>query len=218
MTTELPEDPTANSEHGLARLMTVLERSRSLGFLGPGPLMFHVEHARDFLAAGELVGDVLDLGCGGGVPGLVLALERPSLRFTLLDAMERRCRFLQSAVEELDLTARVDVVCGRAEELAHDPGRRGRYATVVARSFGPPAVTAECGVGFLRGAGSRLLVSEPPDSTGDRWPPEGLAALQLRRGPLVTGAVVSVQVLELRGPVSERFPRRTGVPAKRPLF
>lgn len=218
MTTEPPEGPTASEEHGRARLMSVLERSRTLGFLGPGPLMFHVEHALDFLVAGELRGDVLDLGCGGGVPGLVLALERPSLRFTLLDAMERRCRFLRSAVEELELTGRVDVLCGRAEELAREPGRRGVYGTVVARSFGPPAVTAECGVGFLQGAGSRMLVSEPPASTGDRWPPEGLAALQLHRGPLLTGEVASVQVLELQGPVSERFPRRTGVPAKRPLF
>ena len=218
MTTDSTGGAAANEGGDADRLMSVLEQSRSLGFLGPGPLMFHVEHARTFRAAGDLEGAVLDLGCGGGVPGLVLAMECPPLRFTLLDAMERRCRFLQTAVEQLELSDRVEVLCGRAEELAHESGRRGGFGTVVARSFGSPAVTAECGVGFLEGEGSRLLVSEPPGSQGERWPVEGLAALHLRRGPLVAGPVASVQVLELLGPVPDRYPRRTGVPAKRPLF
>jgi 16S rRNA (guanine527-N7)-methyltransferase len=199
-------------------LLQVLEDSRAAGFLGPGPIEAHVQHAQVFLDAGDLTGRVMDLGSGGGLPGLVLALTRPATEFTLLDAMERRCRFLAGAIERLELGDRVEVVCGRAEELAHSPALRGRFPIVVSRSFGAPAVTAECAVGFLAGPGAQLLVSEPPSSDPQRWPADGVELLGLRLGPRVVGAGGSVQVLELHSSVSPRLPRRVGVPAKRPLF
>jgi 16S rRNA (guanine527-N7)-methyltransferase len=145
------------------------------------------------------------------VPGLVLALRWPASTWTLVDAMERRCRFLSEAIEELGLASRVQVVQGRAEELGREPSLRGRFDVVTARSFGPPAVTAECAAPFLA-AGGRLLVSEPP-TEAVRWPDEvallGLA-VGARRG--------SIQVLIQTTLCPDRYPRRTGVPAKRPLF
>lgn len=208
------EPPTERSD----ALGVVMERSRALGFLGPGPVADHVANARAFIDAIGARRRILDLGSGGGVPGLVLAVELPDVRVALLDAMEKRCRFLRSAVVELGLEARVDVLCGRAEELARDPRHRGRFDAVVARSFAVPAATAECGVGFLHGPGARLLVSEPP-STGARWPVDGVAQLGLSVGT-VHRAVVgsSIQVLEVVQPCPERFPRRIGLPEKRPLF
>lgn len=200
-------------------LLEVLEDSRTAGFLGPGPIEAHVEHAQVFLDAGDLTGQVMDLGSGGGLPGLVLALARPATEFTLLDAMERRCRFLTAAIDRLELGDRVAVVCGRAEELAHSAELRGRYQAVVSRSFGAPAVTAECAVGFLAGPGAKLLVSEPPSSDPQRWPADGLELLGLRVGPRVVRPGGSVQVLERTGAeLPPRLPRRVGVPAKRPLF
>ena len=202
------------------RLDVVLERSRALGFLGPGPVAPQREHARSFLSP---IGDcrrVLDLGSGGGVPGLVVAWELPDVEVLLLDAMAKRCDFLESAVRELGVEDRTAVRCGRAEELARDPELRAAFPLVVARSFGAPAVLAECAVGFLSGPGSRLLVSEPPDTSASeqRWPSEGLAELGLRRGDLSRGHGGSIQELVVDTPVSDRFPRRVGVPAKRPLF
>lgn len=199
-------------------LLEVLEDSRAAGFIGPGPITAHVLHARVFLEAGDLTGPVMDLGSGGGLPGLVLALARPGTEFTLLDAMERRCRFLVAAIDRLELGDRVKVVCGRAEELAHSAALRGRFPIVVSRSFGAPAVTAECAVGFLAGPGARLLVSEPPSSDPQRWPADGLELLGLRVGPRVVRPGGSVQVLERTGDLPPRLPRRVGVPAKRPLF
>src|SRR3546814_14662358 len=80
-------------------LVSVLERSRRLGFLGPGPVEDHVRHAQGFLDALEgVTGRVVDLGSGGGVPGLVLVVERPELSVVLLDAMAKRCAFLREAV------------------------------------------------------------------------------------------------------------------------
>lgn len=201
-------------------LDVVLERSRSLGFLGPGPVAPHREHARSFLSP---IGDaprVLDLGSGGGLPGLVVAWELPDVEVVLLDAMAKRCDFLTDAVRALELGDRVDVRCGRAEELARDPELRAAFPVVTARSFGAPAVLAECAVGFLSGIGARVLVSEPPSAAASeqRWPSDGLAALGLRRGALQHGHGGTIQELIVDTPVAERFPRRVGVPAKRPLF
>jgi hypothetical protein len=106
----------------------------------------------------------LDLGSGGGLPGLVLVSAWPTTDWCLLDANQRRTEFLQEAVDELGLAGRVTVRRGRAEDLAHDPSLRGTFDLVVARSFGKPAVTAECAAGFLAVGGS-LVVSEPPASS-----------------------------------------------------
>lgn len=211
------QDPGKNGTADDLRLCAVLEESRALGLLGPGPVEPHIDHARAYLGALDGALEVLDLGSGGGLPGLVLARARADLTLVLVDAMERRCRFLERAVDELSLGRRVSVECGRAEELAWRADLRHRFSCVVTRSFGPPAVTAECAVGFLAVRG-RLLVSEPPEQLDDRWPSEGLQILGLEVGDLVQGAAGAVQVLQLTGTSDDRFPRRVGIPAKRPLF
>ena len=194
-------------------LLEQLERSRALGFLGPGPVEQHIDHAAAFLDALEPVqGLVIDLGSGGGVPGLIVAVARPDLHLVLLDAMAKRCRFLEEAVAALDLSA--EVVEGRAETLGR--GRlRGAAAAVLARSFGPPAATAECAAPLLVVDG-RLIVSEPPQGPR-RWPTEGLEPLGLAPAERVESAS-TVQVLLQRQPCPDTYPRRVGIPAKRPLF
>jgi 16S rRNA (guanine527-N7)-methyltransferase len=203
-----------------AELLRLLEESRELGLLGPGPIERQYAHARDLAVAfGSFAGHLVDLGAGGGLPGLVLAELWPEASGTLLDAQQRRCAFLERAVEQLGLTGRFEVVCGRAERLARDPRLRARFDLVVARSFGAPAVTAECAVGFLRPGGA-LVVTEPPEtvSTADRWPPSGLAQLGFGPGTPIrhgeTGAVWAI----LEADLDVRWPRRDGVPGKRPLW
>jgi 16S rRNA (guanine527-N7)-methyltransferase len=230
-------------------LRSVLETAQVRGFIGDGDLTPHVEHALGFVAAWEasrpnaVPHHVLDLGSGGGLPGLVLARRWPESRFVLLDASEQRTAFLQEATERLGWTERVRVLRGRAELLAHDEEWRGALDLVVARAFGPPAVVAECAAGFLA-VGGMLIVSEPPASSaspapGDRWDhPEELATLGLTRitdesAPRATaearpdaGAAVtplpraagSFAVLTCAASCPERYPRRVGIPAKRPLF
>jgi 16S rRNA (guanine527-N7)-methyltransferase len=199
-------------------LLEVLEEARGYGFLGPGPVVAHVEHAEGFAAAwgvGDGPGRFADLGSGGGVPGLVLALRWPGSLGSLIDANERRTGFLGEAVASLGLGERVEVVRGRAEEVARDARHRGQYDLVVARGFGPPPVTAECAAPLLR-VGGRLIVSEPPEDAG-RWDAAGLSALGLAdRGAVVAGA--RYQVLVQDALASERYPRRVGVPGKRPLW
>lgn len=198
------------------QLELVLERSQGLGFLGPGPLEFHLVHARGFATAwaGPPPARAVDLGSGGGLPGLVLASLWPATSWILLDSMERRTAFLGEAVATLGLQARV--VRQRAEAFARDPGARGVADLVTARGFGPPAVTAECAAGLLR-PGGLLVVSEPPGTDTGRWPAEPLSELGLRPLRALFG-LHRFQVLQLIEPTPDRVPRRDGLPAKRPWF
>jgi 16S rRNA (guanine527-N7)-methyltransferase len=202
------------------RLLEVLEEAKRRGFLGPGPVEEHVRHSRAYASAGlGGPGPIADVGSGGGVPGLVLAMLVPDVEVVLMEANRRRCTFLAEAVAGLNLGARADVVHERAEVIGQDADHRGRYGTVVARSFGPPPVTAECGAALLT-SGGRLLVSEPPEEqppSKERWPALGLGRLGLAHTATVAG-LARIAVLEQVRPCPAMYPRRVGVPAKRPLW
>lgn len=204
-------------------LTAVLEESRRLGFLGPGPVEPHITHAEAFAdAVDSAPARALDLGAGGGLPGLVLAVSAwPTTRWIFLDSQRKRTDFLRWAIEELDLADRIRVVTERAELAGRDEELRGRQDLVTSRSFGPPAVTAECAAPLLR-RGGLLVVSEPPEADGARWPDDGLAMVGLSAPDhLRVGASdhpVHLVRMRLDGEVADRFPRRVGIPTKRPIF
>lgn len=210
------------SAGGLAepRLLQVMSRSLELGFLGNADIEAQVDHARGFARVINGIPDgsvVADLGAGGGLPGLVLACEWQGARFSLIESSQRRARFLEEAVEQLGLRERASVVQTRAEDAARAGGMRAGFDLVVARSFGTPAVTVECGSPLLR-VGGRMVVSDPPGGSGDqRWPESAVAALGLGICP-PTPDRYSYRVLLRKLPCPDRFPRRVGVPSKRPLF
>lgn len=169
----------------------------------------------------------LDLGSGGGMPGLVLAHHWQRSQAVLLDSNSRKTVALREAVDACGWSNRVSVVHSRAEVAARSD-LRSAFDLVVARSFGPPPVTVECAAPFLR-CGGLLVVSEPPvdpppgsnvgacASNPDRWPPEGLVVVGLE---VVAGwrRLFGYQVLRQVVPCPTRFPRRVGVPRKRPIY
>ena len=116
------------------------------------------------------------------------------------------------------MAERVRVERGRAEELARSTHLRGVADVVTSRSFGAPAVTAECAVGFLAGPGSVLLVSEPPDADPDRWPEEPLLRMGLRPGGTWTRDGATVREITVVSPCPDDLPRRVGVPSRRPAY
>jgi 16S rRNA (guanine527-N7)-methyltransferase len=209
------------------RLEVLLNDARRLGFLGPGPVSGQIARSLAFASvAGHAPnGPAVDLGTGGGLPGLVLAALWPDSNWLLIDSNVRRASWLQEAVNELGISSRAEIRCERAELTGRERWRQSAEL-VTARGFGPPAPTAECAAPLLR-LGGRLLVSDPPVSDpaaghGTRWPSDGLAHLGLR---LESSAVIATEA----GPVSisrilsasdcgPRYPRRVGVPFKRPLF
>ncbi len=204
----------------------ILRQAQDLGMFGPGAIAEHRRHAEELsrlaLHGLEGLGSIrfLDLGSGGGLPGLVLAWGLPeSARLTgvLLDSQQRRVVFLAEAVDRLGCADRIEAVSARAEDAARDEAHRERYDLVVARGFGAPAVTAECAVAFLR-PGGRLVVSEPPDADPARWDAEQLAALGLSPPELRASAHAHAAVLHRQGALDPRWPRRPGIPTKRPLW
>lgn len=209
--------PFGVPEPRAASLAAELERSKELGFLGPGPVVDHVRHAVPLAELLPRCALVVDLGAGGGVPGLVLLVARPDLRLVLLDSMARRCSFLRGAVANLGADERVEVAEGRAEALAREPVRRHRADVVVARSFGSPPVTAECAAGFVR-VGGRIWVSEPPDDREERWPVGPLADLGLSVVGRHHGLGTTLVEISVDRECDDDVPRRDGVPAKRPRW
>jgi 16S rRNA (guanine527-N7)-methyltransferase len=205
-----------------APVLEVLADGQRQGLIGPGSLAPHVANALGFIETLARARDaelstsdrVADLGAGGGLPSLVMASVAPGARFSLIEGSTRRARFLRGAVERCGLEGRVQVIAERAEVVGRNEAFRGRHSVVVARSFGSPATTAECGAPLLV-VGGVLVVSEPPDEgRGSRWVAEGLRLLGLG----LKSAGGRYAVLIAQEPCPERYPRRVGVPRKRPLF
>ena len=161
---------------------------------------------------------VADLGPGGGVPSLVIADRLPDVPMVLIERARRRADFLRWAIAELGWHERIRVHVGEAEDAARLPELAGTFDVVTARSFGPAAVTAECGCRLLR-TGGHLVVSEPPDGP-DRWPREALRMLGLVPSPAHHDGAVRLAVLRRAEDlgIDPAYPRRAGVPRRRPLF
>jgi len=215
---ELTDQDTLN-------LKRLLSRARDLGFLGPGDVGDQITRSLAFAAVAGIPppkGLVIDLGSGGGLPSLVLALVWPDSSWLLIDSNQRRTRWLREATSELGAASRVEVVCERAELVARSPHRH-QAQLVTARSFGPPAATAECAAPLLA-LGGCLLVADPPDGTDQpvRWPLEGLSQLGLELGSREVVATaagpVSFSKIFAVSECTDRYPRRVGAPFKRPLF
>lgn len=212
------------------RLAGVLAEARRRSLVGNLPLARQIADSEGFAVAVSLEpfdGPALDLGAGGGLPGLVLAVRDPELHLVLLDSARRSSDFLRWAVAELDLSPRVEVLTTRAEEAGRNERYRETFAVVVARGFAAPAVTAECAAPLLQ-VGGRLIVSEPPagrfdgdgpelDQLADRWPAQGCAVVGLVP-ELVLREEFGYAVLRQATVCPQRYPRRPGIPAKRPLF
>ncbi len=163
-------------------LMTVLDRAWDRGYLGPGPVEQHLEHARTLidLVAGLPPGTLVDLGSGGGVPALPVLVSLPAWRGVLVERSSTRARHLRWAVRLLGLGGRVDVV----EDDAVYPRRPDASAhlhgasVVSARAFGPPLLTAEAATRWLAPHGVAIVSGEPVLNR-DRWPAAELAPLGL---------------------------------------
>ena len=203
-------------------LRGVLERARAAGFLGPGPVEAHIVHAEGFAAAAESTlghppRNFADLGTGGGIPGLVLAVGWAEAQGVFVESGQRRCAWLREALARLDIEGRIEVVEDRAEAVGRPGPGREHFEVVTARSFAGPAVTAEIAAGLVE-PGGILVVSEPPDPDTQRWPAEKLADLGFAPAEPTELAGAHFVVIRKARSAPDRIPRPVGKPSKRPLW
>lgn len=163
-------------------LLETLRDAQRFGFFGARPVEEAAQHARGFVdALGPLEAGtrVVDLGSGGGLPGLVLAAAYRDCAITLIDRREKRTDFLRRAAMRLGFD-HVDVVAADVSELVADvtDGRRPAFDAATARGFGPPSLTLTMACALI-GSDGCVVISEPP--SGDRWDPELMRTLAVTR-------------------------------------
>ena len=161
----------------------------------------------DSLAGADLVrgfpGSIVDVGSGGGAPGVPLAVVLPQRDVTLLEASRRKCLFLEQVARELP---NVTVVRGRAEEQRTDC-----FGVAVAKALAPPPVAAEWCLPLVEPGGAAVLwVGPSADRVHAARVAEVLAAEAVRAPP-------GFLVLRKLGPTPPGYPRRPGMARKRPL-
>lgn len=177
----------------------------------------HVPEARALARwLGQPTGRWMDLGTGGGLPGLVLADEGPGAEWVLVDARRKKAAEVERFAEVLGVRCRV--VAGRAEELAWQPEWRGVFAGVVARAVAPLSVLMELARGFLMPGGRLVAVKgrrawEEVEAAEGALEPLGLSMGRVE--PLDAGETMVVEVYAVGAP-PQGVPRRAGVPERRP--
>lgn len=161
----------------------------------------------------------IDVGSGAGLPGIALAVAVPGIRMTLLDSRRKRLDFLRLAAGTLDL-ANVEVAAGRAETVGRNPAYRDTFDFSVARALAVPPVAFEYCLPLVRCGGRAFLWVGPsfePDEVSLAIPELGgrLSGVhEYTLGPDRKRAIVEVtKEQETPG----RYPRRPGIPRKRPL-
>jgi 16S rRNA (guanine527-N7)-methyltransferase len=164
-------------------------------------------HVDESLSALPLIhrygGPIVDVGSGGGAPGIPLAAALPEREVTLLEASRRKCEFLEEWAREFP---NVRVVCGRAEEQASE-----RFGVAVAKALAKPPVAAEWCLPLVAVGGAAVLYAGPSVDAGA----VARVAAQLGGGdPVLERGIVVVPKV---APAPPGFPRRPGMAKKRPL-
>ncbi|HET9659656.1 MAG TPA: 16S rRNA (guanine(527)-N(7))-methyltransferase RsmG [Thermomicrobiales bacterium] len=164
----------------------------------------------------------VDIGSGAGIPGIPLAIARPDIDFTLIEATGKKVRFLELVASAIGL-GNVTPLHQRAEIAAHDPALREQNDLVVARAVTQLAALAELTLPFLKIGGRALL---PKGEQLDDELNRAYTAIDLLGGTLVSAdllppisccGVTRLVILDKIGPSIVRYPRRPGIPEHDPL-
>lgn len=200
------------------QLHEALSLSQGRGFLSPQPISNQIAHSRDFISLCPQTKHVIDLGAGGGLPSLVWLHLSRDVSITAIDAMKKRTDFLSEMAHRYpSLAERLTVINGRAEEIARDVSMVESTDLVVARGFGPPAVTAECAARFLR-IGGHLVVSARPTDEKVRWSEDGLRLLGCVYVETRESEFAHAAVIKKCETTPQEFPRRAKLFSRSPLW
>lgn len=161
-------------------------------------------------------GSLIDVGSGGGLPGLVIACVQPDLPITLVESTGKKARFLTQAAAALGLD-RVEVLAERAEVIGRDPAHRERHDLVTSRAVGPLNVLAEYLVPLARPDGTLLAIKGARAEEEIAEAKQALYHLHAEVVEVVPTATGRVVVLAKTRPIPRAYPRATGEPKRKPL-
>ncbi len=215
-------DPGDTDRMGL-HLALLLETNKSFNLTAiTDPDTAWMRHIFDSLTllpwiGATAAGRVVDLGSGGGLPGIPLAIALPRVRFTLVEATGKKAKFLQDAIASLRLD-NVEVVNDRAETIGHDRDHhRERYDIVIARAMGRLAVLTELAAPLAR-TGGHVLAIKGQHATGEiKEAKRALHALHCRVADTVSTPTGTIVVIEKLRASPKGYPRRPGEPKRAPL-
>lgn len=165
---------------------------------------------------------ILDLGTGGGVPGVILAVAFPDIPFVLLDATGKKLAAVNEMVNELDLE-NVETLHARAEDAAHNPDWRSTFSAVTARAVSSVSALIELGLPFLKLHG-KLLLAKGPDVNEELQ--SGTIAGKIVGGNIASALLLAhngshidttLVIIEKTRVTPTTYPRRSGLPSRQPL-
>ena len=187
-----------------------------------------LRHYIDSISISEIInlndfrGKVLDLGTGAGFPGIPLKIIFPNLQITLFDSLNKRIRFLQEVIDELELK-NIEAIHGRAEEFGKNSDYREQYDLVVSRAVANIATLSEYCLPFVKVGGS--FISYKTDSIEEEISNSG-KAVSILGGKIervehftLPNTDMERSLLQIKKikTTSKKFPRKAGLPSKEPL-
>lgn len=182
-----------------------------------------IKRAGDTTAGERILGlQIIDVGSGAGFPGLALRIAMPALRLTLLDATGKKTEFLRFLIEQLELSD-VTVINARAEEVGQDHRHREQYDVALARALAGMPTLAELTLPLARVGG--MVIAQKGEDPADEVDAAHTAIVTLggQVGEITPVVVPGLEgarhlvVLKKVSPSPSKYPRRPGMPAKRPL-
>lgn len=213
-------------EHYRQELIAWNQRVNLTGIVDPEEIV--IKHFLDSLSVYQALAQqprpfsLIDVGSGAGFPGLPLKIILPDMQLTLLESVAKKTAFLEHLVASLNLHG-VTILVARAEEAGRQPDHREHYDVAVARAVAALRIASEYTLPFVKLGGLVILQK-------GHYPAEEIAempnALGILGGKLVQVLPVTVPnleaarhlvVLQKRKPTPQQYPRRPGLPAKKPI-
>ncbi len=166
---------------------------------------------------------LIDIGSGGGFPGLPLAVAFPEMDVTLLEATRKKVDFLEHVIARLELP-NAHAIHGRAEDIAHDPNHREAYDAATARALAPLPALVELCLPFVKVNGALIApkgadAEQEINAASNALPAVGgeVEGIILPEPDSPIPADHTLVVIRKVAPTPETYPRRAGVPTRRPL-